>query len=68
VQYCLHPGNQIANCQPGNHTSHHGTGLYTDNFAVLPADGTRGGIILGCSQNYYMVSQIDRRAAVFSNS
>jgi hypothetical protein len=34
---------------------------FVDQFAVLPANGTRGGIILACSQQYYTVSQIHVR-------
>jgi exonuclease III len=31
---------------------------YVDHFAVLPADGTRGGIILACSHDRYSFSQV----------
>jgi hypothetical protein len=34
---------------------------FIDHFTVLPADGTKGGIILACSQEYYSMSQIEVR-------
>jgi hypothetical protein len=31
---------------------------FMEHFAVLPTDGTKGGILLACSQQFYMISQI----------
>jgi hypothetical protein len=32
-----------------------------EHFAVLPADGTKGGVLLACSQQFYTISQIHVR-------
>jgi exonuclease III len=31
---------------------------FTANYATLPTDGTRGGIIIACSQDYFAMSQV----------
>jgi hypothetical protein len=34
---------------------------FVDHFAMLPANGTRGGIILTCSHQYYELSHVHVR-------
>jgi hypothetical protein len=35
---------------------------FMDQYVILPAIGTRGGIILTCSTDFYTISQIDIRS------
>jgi hypothetical protein len=34
---------------------------FVGQYTVMPAQGTRGGILLGCSQNFYSLSKVDIR-------
>lgn len=38
---------------------------FKNEFAFLPADGTRGGILLACNDNYFSLSNVPPEAVQF---